>query len=275
MSGAVPAGAVDSQVHVIDPLRFPVPEGRGHKPQPRDAATAEDVACVLDEHAVASAVVVQLSGYGTNNDAVLDAVARSEGRWRAVIAVPTDLTEYDLDGLTARGAVGVRFNVSNLGIGVLAGAERLLAMLGERGLFAQVQCPTARLPDIAPMLAASPATLVFDHLGCPDPAKGVEDAGFQRLLAFGRSGAVVKLSGGFRLSAAPFPHRDLDPLVDAVLDAFPRDRRIWGSDFPFVAVARRPTYRETLDLLVRWLPDDEERQLALVDNPHRLFGLSR
>jgi predicted TIM-barrel fold metal-dependent hydrolase len=265
---------VDTHVHVFDAERFPPPEGPGYKPRPGERASAERLAMLLGEHGIAGAVVVQLSGYGTDNRSVLDAVAQAPGERRAIVSLPPDVNDRELDRLAAAGAAGVRFNVANLGAGAVAGHERLLAVIGERGWVAQIQCAAAALLEFGPVLERATGPIVFDHLGLPDPTAGVGAPGFQWLLAFAREReeACIKLSGGFRISRTPFPHPDLDPFVAALLAAFPAERRIWGSDWPFVACDAAPAYGQTLALLERWLPDETERRRALADNPARLFG---
>jgi predicted TIM-barrel fold metal-dependent hydrolase len=267
------AQIIDAHVHVVDPARYPVPDGPGYKPGSDDIGTAEELKATLGRHGVEAAIVVQLSGYGTDNRCVLDAVARSGGRWRAIVALEPGASGRELDRLTAAGAVGARFNIANLGEAALAGGARLFEALAERGWVAQVQCPAKLLPELPPWLARAPGPLLFDHLGLPEVARGVEEPGFQRLLTFGREGAFIKLSGAFRLSHEPYPHADLQPFVAALCEAFPPERRVWGSDWPFVATGRRPAYSETLALLDRWLPEPRGREFALRDVPRRLFGL--
>jgi predicted TIM-barrel fold metal-dependent hydrolase len=66
-------GIVDTHAHIIDPIRFPFADGPGYKPTPEEAGTSEDFCAVLDTHHVAHALLVQPSGYGYDNSAMLDA----------------------------------------------------------------------------------------------------------------------------------------------------------------------------------------------------------
>jgi predicted TIM-barrel fold metal-dependent hydrolase len=263
---------IDSHVHVVDPAAFPAPPGPGYKPAASDIGTAADLRRVLAEHAIDRAVIVQLSGYGTDNACILDAVARSNGAWRAVVSVGEAFTDAELDSLQTAGAAGVRFNVTNLGPAALTRQSRLLDAMAERGWVAQVQVSAKELETFAPLLERVRAPLLFDHLGLPAVGAGMADRGFQRLLAFGRAGAYIKLSGAFRVSRCPFPYPELDPFVECLLDAFVPTQRVWGSDWPFTGLAIKPRYAETLAMLKRWLPDTDERRMACVDVPARLFG---
>jgi predicted TIM-barrel fold metal-dependent hydrolase len=265
---------IDCHVHVVDPSNFPPPSGPGYKPKPSDVGTASDLRRIHADYAVSNAVIVQLSGYGTDNACVLDAVARSGGAWRAIVSLNPDFTDADLDKLQAAGTVGVRFNVKNLGPAALMAQSRLLDAMAERNWVAQVQLPATDLGEFAPFLERVRAPLLFDHLGLPAIGAGVSDPGFRRLLGFGRAGAWIKLSGAFRVSGRPLPHPDLDPFVEALLGAFAKTQRIWGSDWPFTGLETKPRYSDTLAMLERWLPDRDEWRLASVDNPARLFGFS-
>lgn len=263
---------IDCHVHVVDPAAFPVPPGPGYKPTPSDIGTAADLQRVLADHEISNAVIVQLSGYGTDNACVLDAVARSGGAWRAIVSIGPEFTDTQLDALQDAGASGVRFNVKNLGPAALMAQSRLLDAMAERDWVVQVQLPAAELNEFAPFLERVRAPLLFDHLGLPDIDAGIADRGFQRLLAFGRMGAYIKLSGAFRVSSCPFPHPDLDPFVEALLNTFAKSRRIWGSDWPFTGLPTKPNYAHTLAMLERWLPDVDQRRMACVDAPAVLFG---
>jgi predicted TIM-barrel fold metal-dependent hydrolase len=265
-------GAVDTHVHVVDRTRFPYPEGPGNKPDvdaPRDA-----LAAALSENGIAQAVVVQLSGYGIDNRPILDAIAASGGRYRGIAAVDPQVDEASLQTLADGGIVGVRLNAVNLGRTAIANAARLLARVAERNWIVQVQCAAPALPEFAPLLKASKARLLFDHLGLPDVRHGVRERGFQTLLSLAADGATIKLSGAFRSSSEPFPHADLDDFVAAICDAFPPRQRVWGSDWPFVACDPRPTYAETLQQLEAWVPDPAERRIVLGETPRRLFGFA-
>ena len=123
---------VDTHVHVVNPQRFPIPAGPGYKPTAMDVGTADELGRVFERHNVYNAVIVQLSGYGTDNTCILDAVARSDGAWRAIVSLKPDVDDRELDQLQRAGVVGVRFNVKNLGTNALTGQSRLLAAMQER-----------------------------------------------------------------------------------------------------------------------------------------------
>ena len=75
---------VDCHAHVIDLKRFPAPPGRGYKPKPHEQGTHDDFCALLDGHGLHHGLLVQLSGYGTDNTPVLDAMAARPGRFKAI-----------------------------------------------------------------------------------------------------------------------------------------------------------------------------------------------
>ncbi len=82
----------------------------------------------------------------------------------------------------------------------------------------------------------------------------------------------VKLTGPYRISTGALPHADVTPFARALLRAAP-DRVVWGSDWPHVMVkGPMPNDGDLADLLLDWIPDEDQRRRVLVDNPARLYG---
>jgi predicted TIM-barrel fold metal-dependent hydrolase len=169
----------------------------------------------------------------------------------------------------------VRFNLVSYDPGALsrADAPRLLQRMKALGWFAQIYADDAQWPSAAAMLRTSGIRVLVDHFGVRDIAVGTHHPGFQSVLALGREGiAIAKLSSLFRVSRMIKGFDDLDPYVDELLEAFGVRGCIWGSDWPFINVRRRPTYADVLAPLSRWLPDSGDRACVLRHNPRRLFG---
>jgi predicted TIM-barrel fold metal-dependent hydrolase len=267
--------SADCHFHVIDHTRFPFPGGQGYTPRRDESGTVDELKACMARHGVTHGLAVQPSGYGFDNAALLDALERGGGRLRGVAVVPADATMTELRRLFAAGVVGVRFNLTDFDAGGLAqeGATRLLERITGLGWFAEVQCAAADFPPVAALAERTGVRLLIDHLGGPDPRQGIDQPGFRALLRMGGTGrAVVKLSGAFRRSRAPYPHVDLDDVVRALLDAFTPQRCVWGSDWPFINWAEKPDYGNMLTLLTRWVPDQRDRRTILWDTPAGLFG---
>jgi predicted TIM-barrel fold metal-dependent hydrolase len=280
--------AVDCHAHIIDPARFPFAPvvaanagthaqqpPRGYRPRFGEHGTREEFCAILDQHGIGCGLLVQLSGYETNNGAILDAVKTYPGRFKAIVVVDPDASDTTLEELAAAGAVGARFNLPSYDPAALMrpDAPRLLARLKALGWFAQVFADDAQWAQAAPVLRESGVRVLIDHMGVKDIARGLDQPGFQSVLALGREGnAVVKLSGLFRSSRGLSGFEDLDPFVEQLLNAFGIDGCVWGSDWPFTSVPQRPQYGDLLAPLSRWLPHPADRQRVLAHNPHRLFG---
>jgi predicted TIM-barrel fold metal-dependent hydrolase len=267
--------AADCHVHVIDHRRFPFAGGTGYTPRPDESGTVEELEACTAAHGLTHALLVQPSGYGYDNRALVDALARGRGRWKGIAVLRPGTPETELRELSDAGVVGLRFNLTDFdaaGLGV-KDVSRLLGMAAEMGWFAELQCAAADFPAAAALLAPSRVRLLIDHLAGLDPALGLDQPGFRGVLDAAAAGrAVVKLSGAFRRSRVPFPHADLDPYVVALLAVFTPGACVWGSDWPFINSPRRPDYRDTLRLVDRWLPDTRDRRAVLWETPAALFG---
>lgn len=270
----VPDARIDCHVHVFDPVQFPYAADTAYRPQGAEVATAAQLGRVLDAHGVRHAVIVgPNSGYGFDNRCLLGALAQGQGRYRGVAVVRNDTGRDELQALQAAGVVGIAFNPSLLGVAHYRDAEPLLDRLRDLGLWAQVQVCGDQLAEMAPMLEASGARLLFDHGGRPEPTSGLGQSGFRKLLDLGRSGrAVVKLSGLAKWSHQPHPYEDAWPYVQALVDAFSPQSLVWASDWPFLRAPDRIDYGPLLALAEQLLPDPQVRHAVMWETPRRLFG---
>ncbi|MCC6471863.1 MAG: amidohydrolase family protein [Alphaproteobacteria bacterium] len=265
----------DCHAHIIDPVRFPLPAGGGYKPREDEHGTCGAYCDVLDRHGMKNGLLVQLSGYGTDNRPLLDAIAAYPDRFKAIGVVDSGFTDRQLEDLARGGIVGVRFNLPSYDAQALLrpDAPRLLARIKALGWFAQVYADDQQWQEAAPILKASGVKVLIDHFGVRDIAGGLGQKGFGAVLALGREGqAVVKFSSLFRVSLRMGDYADLDPFVARLVPAFTLDRIVWGSDWPFINVPKRPTYAEVAAPLDRWFPDPADKARVLARNPQRLFG---
>jgi predicted TIM-barrel fold metal-dependent hydrolase len=268
--------AIDCHNHVIDPARFPFAPWGGYRPRSDEGGTREAFAAVLDAHDVRHALLVQPSCYGTDNRAVVDAIAWQPWRFKGIGVLDANTSERELEALRSQGLLGVRINLPYDPEALIrSAAEPFLARLRAQGWFVQVHGQDADWVTAAPVLRRSGVKLVIDHMGLEGIEGGLSQKGFEAVLALGRDmGAVVKLSAPFRSSRRAPVFDDLDPFVETVLQSFGVARCVWGSDWPFLNTERRPHYDEVLAPLTRWLPNEEDRRAVLWDNPRRLFGFT-
>ncbi len=277
---ALPSLACDCHAHVCGPAaRYPYFAGRIYTPP--EATTAEDYRRMLGALGVERAVLVQPSFYGTDNRALLDAIAASAQKYRGVAVLSDDLSNAELEQLHQAGIRGARVNIVDVadGKGVLP-TERLrqlAARIAPFGWHLELLMHVDEFPALDTAFFDFPVDLVFGHLGYVRTDRGVDGPGFkalQRLMRDGR--AWVKLTGPYRISGSAMPHEDTNVFTQALLDAAPT-RLLWGSDWPHVMVKWNipmPNDAEFVELLARWVPDARLRNQILVDNPAQLYGFA-
>jgi predicted TIM-barrel fold metal-dependent hydrolase len=189
--------------------------------------------------------------------------------------VRNDSTRHDLLRLREAGVIGVAFNATLLGVEHYLGAGPLLKLLAELDMFVQVQVERDQLVALAPLLVNSGARILIDHGGRPDPGAGLEQPGFQALLALGRAGrAAVKISGFQKFSVQPPPHADALPFVRALLDTFTLDACFWASDWPFLKAPQRLDIGPLIHQVERLLPDPADRARLWWETPRRWLGFA-
>lgn len=269
--------AIDSHCHVLDPARFAYSRDAAYRPPATLRGTVEDFVATLDAHGVSHALLVSpTAAYNHDNSYLIDTLFRFPDRFRGIARLPFDIDLETMQRFARQGVIGVRADLIGDGLdairhphfdGWLTKVERCQWLL-------QVQCEKDQLTHAAPALTRRDVRLLIDHCGRPDPALGVAQRGFQTLLALGREGHFVKLSGAFRFSLEPAPHADCDRFVAALLDAFTPQRCVWGSDWPFLRMEETVSYARALDQLHHWVPDAHCRQTILSITPSRLFGFA-
>jgi len=270
-------GRIDCHAHVIAPDRFPYADGPGYKPRPDETGDFDAYRRALASHGIGHALLVQPSCYGYDNACMLDAMARSKGRFKGIAVVAPQATDDGMRSLKEKGVVGIRLNLIRSDLEALSrpDASRFLARVKAHSWFLQIYATGQVWCGIQRILQDSGVRLVIDHFGEPDPSRGVDQPGFQAVLELGReTDAIVKLSAPFRTSRQPFPHADVDPFVAAVVDTFGLDRCVWGSDWPFINTSQRVEYGNLLGCLTRWLPNPDDHDRVLWQNPARLFGFA-
>lgn len=268
---SVPAGAWDCHIHAIgDPARFPLDPRRGYTPA---QVPIERYVALMDALGIARAVLVQPSIYGTDNAAMIDALARYPSRFRGVAVVDASVDDATLDTLHARGVRGVRANLLNPAGISLADAVALAPRLRARGWHLQLQVDVSAF-DAFDTLQRLSLPVVIDHFGYMPAGKGPDEPGFRRLLAIAAAGGCyVKLSAPYRLTAwRKEGYGAVAPLARALVAANPH-RLLWGSDWPHTDVREdMPDGGDLLNLLHAWVPDAAQRRAILVDNPSALYG---
>jgi predicted TIM-barrel fold metal-dependent hydrolase len=266
-----PISAVDCHAHV---MRRDAPLAPDRHSAPKRDCTVEDYLTVLDTHGISHGVLTAPSFYGSDNSLLLDALDRAGGRLRGTVIVDPRIDEAALAAMGERGAVGIRLNWVRRSTlpDVSAGDYRqLFAKVRELDWHVEIYLEGPLLAKILPAVRESGAKVVVDHFGSPDPAQGVACAGFKAVLDGVRAGDTwVKLSAPYRQGGA-----DVQRYVDALLDAGGPRQLLWASDWPFVSHEGEVTYRNCVEWLADWVPDQATRRIILADAPASLLGFDR
>ena len=281
-SHELPPGACDTHFHIYGPPDvFPYTEIRRYTPP---AAPLEH--CLMMQRAVGlgRGVVVQASSHGFDNTALLDAVARSDGRFLGVAQIDDKVSADEIERLHEGGVRGVRFTKigsrpGNVDPGVF---ERCLEKIAGFGWSVDLHIDPEHLIANEAVIRAIPMPVVFDHIARIDTAAGLDQPGMALLLDLLKDEKFwVKVSGADKIGGNPeatpqsgLPFLDVVPYARAVIEAAP-DRVIWGSDWPHSNIfvpGHVPNDGTLLDLLAAFAPDEATRDRILVDNPARLYG---
>ena len=268
-----PAGAVDAHCHVFGPAAlFPFAPERKYTPVD---APADQLFALRDHLGLSRNVIVQATCHGSDNSAMLAAIARSRGQARGVAVVSPTISDAELQRLHKGGVRGVRFNFLKRLVGdAPKDAYRdIAARLADLGWHIVVYFESAELDDLAPFLTSLPGTVVIDHMGRPDVSQGIKAKGFravQRLMDENER-FWIKATCPERLTEAGPPYDDVVPFGKTLVERYP-DRVIWGTDWPHPNMrSHMPDDGQLVDFIPRIAPTPELQKKLLVDNPMRLY----
>lgn len=266
----LPPGSCDAHFHVFE-------QGYPHAPDPQYTfpdGTLDQYLEVTEFLGIERMVLVQPTFYGNDNSLTLDVLRRlGPDRCRAVVRVPDDVSEAELDDYHELGVRAIRLDLfarAHLPIGEIVDYVRRMARLTRpRGWHLQFYTPGTVVRDLLPFLADFEEPFVIDHMGYMKASDGLTSADTERLLHVLRQGSCwIKLSGPYRI-AKDKPLSSVHELGRALVTTRP-DRLVWGSDWPHLPDGSRDT-GELLDLLADWAPDEADRRRILVDSADRLF----
>jgi 2-pyrone-4,6-dicarboxylate lactonase len=269
---SLPPLACDAHCHVFGPAAvFPYAPERSYTPPD---APKERLAHLHQQLGIERAVIVQASCHGSDNRAMLDAIAARPAALRGVAIVDDDTSDADLTRLHEGGVRGVRFNfVKHLGgMPDLYFFKSVLPRLKAMGWHLILHLDAADLLALSETFATLPVPFVIDHMGRVKAGDDLQQSSFRALLdLMRREHAWVKVCGSERISMAGPPFHDAVPFAQTLIAAAP-DRVLWGTDWPHPNIARyMPNDGDLVDLVPLIAPDPAIRQKLLVANPARLY----
>lgn len=283
----LPSQATDCHMHVLGPFdRYPLAAERAYNvPE----APLEAHERMKRRAGLERTVLVQASGHGDDNRAMLAALAQLGERGRAVAVLdPERTTGSELESLDALGVRGLRLNLATLASRYAGDRAKLVGeferLLAPFGWHLQVFANAATLQALESVLLQCKVNVVIDHMGLPDAAAGIGQPGFQAVLRLVREAHVwVKLAGADRITRTTGRLRDATPFMQALAAVAP-ERLVWGSDWPHIGFHSGQQVRgdavlpyrdvdvgELLEVLFEAVPDAETRRAILAGNPARLY----
>jgi predicted TIM-barrel fold metal-dependent hydrolase len=283
----LPPHAADCHMHVFGPFaRYPLAAERAYNvPE----ASLEAHERMKRQVGLERTVLVQASGYGMDNRAMLAALAALGPRGRGVAVVALDRPQAELESMHTAGVRGVRLNLLTL-TGRHQGdpaslLHRYATLAAPLQWHVQLFASPAIVASLERDIERCAVPVVLDHMGLPEAAAGIGQAGFQAVLRLAKNArAWVKLSGADRITRASGELRDAIAFMRALAQAAP-ERLVWGSDWPNIGFHSGQQVRgnevlahreldaaELLDLLAEAVPDRETRRAILARNPQALYG---
>lgn len=271
---AVPENACDCHFHIFDPVIYPYLETDVRNQPP---ATVPMWKKLRQRLGLTRGVIVTPSAYGFDNAPTLNALQELGDDARAVVVIPPDISDGELEKMHTLGVRGVRFNVIKSPPKDPAVIERLAARIHEFGWHVQFWLSADSYVPMRPLFEKLPNQVVFDHFANIPLPQGEKHPAFAVVRDLMHAGkAWVKLSGVYFVSAKGDPtYDDVVPLGQAFVREAP-DRLVWGTDWPHVTPGERrypwPDIAAIMDLMADIAPDEAVRNAIFVDNAATLYG---
>jgi 2-pyrone-4,6-dicarboxylate lactonase len=225
-----------------------------------------------DHLGISRAVIVQASCHGSDNRAMLDALAWRPEHYRGVAILDGNTPGTDIPVMHRAGVRGARFNfVKHLGgspdMTVFSNILRRIKPLGWHVVL------HVDAPDIIPlsdMMRGLTLPFVIDHMGRVPAKDGVDQKPLEALLDLAKLDRCwIKVSGSERIDMPPYDKAI--PIARKIVEASP-SRVLWGTDFPHPNSTHEADEADLVDLLPKIAPDPAQQKALLVDNPAKLYG---
>ena len=261
---------IDSHVHVWSDGSEKYPWRPVFGETPTGSATAEKLFELQDPLGVTRAVAVQPSCYGPDHSYLLDAVTAHPERLVGIaLAAPRNPNMAE--------------NLEMLCMGELIQGVRLNAMMDPDPSWLDdpatdpiwEKCNELDVPvtllikprnyDAAERMVRrhSETKVVIDHFGRCSANEGSPYPSYRRLLEFGRYEHVFMKASAFPVASnEDFPYGDVHIWVRMALNAFGKDRLMWGTDYPHIV--DQCGYDRGLAVVAEempWLTDDVKEWL--------------
>lgn len=268
-----PPLACDAHCHIFGPgAKFPYDPKAAYVPPDAPFEALQRLHSILG---LERAVIVHASCHGPDMRVTLDAIARSNGKYRGTAIIDESYTEKDFARMHEGGIRAVRFNfVKHLGGRPdLSFFEKTIQRIKPLGWHLILHLDADDLVEFDALFRKVPIPMVIDHMGRVKAAAGLDQKPFKVLLEWMRNDKFwVKVCGPERVSSMGPPFTDAVPFARALIEAAP-ERILWGTDWPHPNVGKHmPNDGDLVDLFAQMAPEPELQRKILVDNPARLYG---
>jgi predicted TIM-barrel fold metal-dependent hydrolase len=268
-----PPNACDAHCHIFGPgAKFPYDPKAAYVPPDAPFEALQRLHSILG---LERAVIVHASCHGADMRVTLDAIARSNGKYRGTAIIDETYEEKDFERMHEGGIRAVRFNfVKHLGGRPdLSFFQKTIEKIAPLGWHLILHLDAEDLVELDALLRKVPIPMVIDHMGRVKAAAGLEQKPFKVLLEWMKHERFwVKVCGPERVSSLGPPFTDALPFARALIAAAP-ERILWGTDWPHPNVGKHmPNDGDLMDLFAQMAPTPELQRKILVDNPARLYG---
>lgn len=266
---------IDAHVHLFaaDESRFPFHPDAPYKPDYR--SPVEAFLEHMDEAGIDGALLVHPEPYQSDHRYVLHCLERAPHRFRATCLFDPNSPETPaaMMRLCERpGFVALRIHAhrqDRLPAFESQALRDVWQTAGQLDLALQLHGVPRYLAAFRPLIEAFPQTpVIIDHLGRPGQGTGQEIEQVLHLAVL--PNVHMKFSGLAHASRQPFPHRDLKPFLQGVVDLFGPQRMLWGDSYrgrPYGDAAR------AVDVVLDFV-DEQGRRMISGGTAARLFRFS-
>mmetsp|Transcript_5994 Transcript_5994/g.6686 ORF Transcript_5994/g.6686 Transcript_5994/m.6686 type:complete len:377 (+) Transcript_5994:66-1196(+) len=307
-SNQPPNKVIDSHLHVWadenESTEYPYEANQTPPSNLINISSTQSLLQQLEKNNVDGTLIVQPINHKYDHTYVLNAIKSHANKFKGMLLFDPSFQDSDLalrylEDLVLKGFVGVRFNPylwpendEN---------DKALKMSTGSGLDVYKRCGELNIPvgimcfkglnlhyrDIVNLLEKSKeTTMILDHFGftrlanddaANDAAVNADDDNFQLLLSLQKyENVIIKISALFRIAndvdKYPFDKVKKERF-DVLLNTFGKDRLMFGTDFPFVAL-EEGGYQGAINTVKSWTNEDIDVQNAIMyGTAERLFGV--
>jgi len=271
----LPQGAVDTQMHMYLPGYPSLPGGPG---LPAGALPDPDQYHQLMQWlGIDRVIITQGNAHQRDNSNLVACLDIMGDVARGVGIIDGTTNDAEMVRLSEAGIVGARIMDLPGGAVDLRELETVDAKAAAHGWMLAVQFDGSNILHHEARLANLKSRWVFDHHGkffsgvTPDSE---ETSAVKRLIDAGN--CWFKFAGVYESSKTGGPdYADIAAVAREIANYAP-ERIVWGTNWPHNLAREQADYPDDAaltDTVLGWLPNENARHLALIENPQTLFGL--